>query len=398
MLQDRFVETASLGFGATFMQALALVPTGLTLIVACTMLLWQNEARQDWRDLLDESEIGDPARPAVPDASFTSVTGSVGVDAPVSDGAFFTSDRYAQVQRIVETYAWQEGVTQEVERKWGGGRDVHTVYTYERAWAGEVIPSDGFRYPDGHENPRPDWGTRVIAADEYRLGAWRIAGEHALPLVGVSILPSDVEWTDAGRTLRYDAEADWYYVGDASSSSPEVGDQRIRFVAVPTGIEMTAFGTAYDHQLAPREWIDGIGFVLLLPGSRADALDFAGALHTIVLWVGRLLGILAIWLGLTLVVAPLFAIFDIIPPLGALLRFTISLVLLPVAILWGGAVISVAVILHNPVLLGLAIFALYLITRFYIDRRKERREYEEIMRAHREQEASNEPEEAPQGA
>ena len=392
-LQHRFVETVSVAFGATFAQALALVPTGLTVLVACTVLLWQNEARRDWRDILDDAEIGDAQRPTLGDGAFASVTAALAVDAPVADDAFFASDRYAQVQRVVETYAWTERVEEEVERRWGGGRDIHTIYSYEQGWTGEVFPSDGFRYPDGHENPRPEWGTRLFAADAYRLGSWTVNGEHALPLVSVPIMPADVTWTGAGESLRFDEGCECYYIGGASPDTPRVGDQRVRFVGVPQGLKVTAFGNAYGAQLGPREWVDGIGFVLLLPGSRSDALDFAGALHTILLWLGRFAGVVAIWFGLTLVIAPLFAVFDIVPPVGAVLRFTFSIVLLPVAIIWGGAVISASMVLHNPVLLALALFALYLVGRFALDRRREKREYEEIMRAYRQQQDA-EPEAA----
>ena len=371
---NRFIETIFVGFGAMFAQAIALVPTGLYVFVVATVVLFQNEARTDWGGIVSDSLIG----PTTPDAAFDglnmTVTAPLTGDRQLGDPVFFEPSDFVTVIRSVETYAWVETVTESTDRQWGGGAEVTREIVYSLQWTGDPLHSDGFRYPEGHENPRPRFDDH-FEFSELRLGEWILNPMQSLVLYNEPVRPGSVRWTPEGAALRYVADEDGnngvYYYGDADPGAPRVGDTRLNFNVVPSGITMTAIGYGAGHSIGGIEWFNDIALVPVLPGGRDDAYAFMGGIFQLSVWFGRLGGTLAVLFGLWLVVGPLFAVLDIAPPVGIIARICAAFVLLPFAIAWSGLVIFFSQMIHSWFMLSILGFLVYLWIRTKIDHARE---------------------------
>ncbi len=373
----RFIETIVVGFAAMLGQAIALVPTGLTIFVAASIALFQNEARPDWGDVVESSLVG----PTSPDEQFDgldmTVTAALRSDRQVGDPLFFAPGDFVRVIRSVETYAWNETITESTEHNWGGSATITTEVNYHLAWTGDPLHSDGFRHPEGHENPRPRFDDHFDSG-EIQLGGWTLNPFQSILLYNEPVKPGAVDWTDEGDALRYvpsdDDKSGFYYHGDASPHSPQLGDTRIAFYVVPTGVTMTAVGYGAGDTLGGIEWFENVALVPVVPGGRDDAKAFMGSIFGLTVWVVRIGGALAILLGLWFIVGPLFAVLDIIPPLGLLSRVCAGFILVPFAIGWAAFVIFLSQIVHSIFMLTVAGFLAYLYIRTVWDRRTEERE------------------------
>lgn len=346
MLQHRFVETALVSLAASIAAAVALVPTGLFLFATGTSLLWQNEARTPFDELGRRSVVAPAERAGGLDGAFVSVTAPLTASAPVGDPVFFEPGEFAYVARAVEMYAWQEHVSTETRRRWGGAREVDTVTEYALGWTAEPYPPGWMRYPDGHENPELPFRSANFVPAALTLGAWTLDMATTVPLTGVPIGPSDVRWTEAGQRLSHRDDG-WFYRDGADPQAPELGDLRVRFVIVRANTTHTALGVAQGASLGAYSWLDGVAATPLFAGDRKDAIRTLGAIETIVLWGGRLGCTVAILVGLTLLAGPLFAVFDIVPPLGVIARLGAALVIVPLGLLWAFVVGGASQLFHS---------------------------------------------------
>ena len=373
---NRFIETTFVGLTAMVGQAVALVPTGIYVFAAATLVLYQNEARTDWAGVVNDSVIG----PESPDAAFDgldmTVTAPLTGDRPLGDPVFFEPGDYVTVIRSVETYAWAETIRESVDRQWGGGAEVTTEIVYSMEWVADPLHSDGFRYPEGHENPRPRFDDH-FEFSEMRLGGWILNPMQSLVLYNEPVRPGSVRWTAEGAALRYVADEDGnngaYYYGGADPYAPQLGDTRITFHVVPSGITMTAIGYGAGPTIGGIEWFKDVALVPVVPGTRDDAHAFMGGIFALTVWLGRIGGALGVLFGLWLVVGPLFAILDIVPPVGVLARVCAAFALVPFALAWTALVIFFSQLIHSWFMLSVLGFLIYLWVRTRIDRAREER-------------------------
>lgn len=387
---NRFIDTTLVGFSAMLAQAVALVPMGFYLCGVATLVLFQNEAREDWGSMVSDTVVG----PTAPDAAFDginmTVTAPLNADRPIGDPLFFEPGPFVTVIRSVETYSWVERVSETVDRKWGGSADITTETTYHLEWTAEPPHTADFRYPDGHENPRPRFDDHFTFAN-MQLGGWTLNPAQTLILTNEPVLPDSVRWTEEGAALRYVVEPDGsrgaYYYGDANAAAPQLGDTRMTFHVVPSGVTMTAVGYGAGHTIGGLDWFKGLELVPVVPGSRQDVENFMGGLFQITRWLGRIGGVVAVFFGLWLLIGPLFAVLDIAPPIGLAARIIAGLVVVPAALAWSGIVIIFSQILHSWVMLTLLAFLLYLWLRTAIDRRRERRANDRVRAFHAAREA-----------
>lgn len=373
----RFVETAFVPFFATLAQAVALVPTGLFVVVMATVFLFQNEAGVGLEDFGRSTAVAPADRTAGPQREAVTVTATVSPSVDVGDPVFFRAPGTALVTRDVQVWAWDEAVSQTSKAQWGGGRETTTVYEYEQRWVSNPMAPEAMRYPDGHENPRAPYASATFVPESFHLGAWRLDPMWVQSLAGSVVQPTDVEWSPVGERLTYDAEDGWYYLD--RGATPALGDVRVRFGRLPSNVEVTAIGVRDGAELAPVEWTEGIALVPLFPGSRTDAIQMLGALDATLLWIFRIGGAIAVLFGLVLIVSPLFAVLDIAPPVGVIARIGAAIVLIPSALGWSVTVICVSQMVRNPIVLIIVGVLLYGVFRAWWAARKTRRTMDAVV-------------------
>lgn len=345
-MQHRFVETVLIGFIAVFVQAAAMVPTGVSLFGMSTSALFKNEARESLADRVSRARTARADRAGGHDGKLVTVTGALEASTTLGDPVFFEPSGYAGVIRQVEMFAWEERVSTKQRRLWGGGRQVDTITEYRTGWTSSVLPTRQMKHPEGHDNPPMPWSSARFVPESLRVGAWTVDPMDALVLDGRPVEPADVRWTDAGARLALSDDG-WYYADGALPDAPRVGDVRVRFLVIPTGGEVTAVGMGRGDSLTPAAWGGGIGAVAVLPGDRGAAIGAFRALDAAIVWVVRIGGTIGVFASFALVTGPIFAVLDIVPPLG----FVARLLAVPIGVIaslgWTAVVIGTSQIAHS---------------------------------------------------
>ncbi len=120
---------------------------------------------------------------------------------------------------------------------------------------------------------------------------------------------------------------------------------------------MTAFGEVRGGKLTPYLHEDS-PFYRALAGSRAEALSQLATEYKLTVWIMRIIGFFAMWIGMMMMLGPIPALLDVLPFLGNLGGGLIKLVLFPVALALSIVTILIAKVSHNPIALVAALIVI----------------------------------------
>jgi hypothetical protein len=313
--ETRITQTS---FGGNVLGAIVGVGLGIVLVPGSFMFLWWNEGR------LDLSTIARKATIVAPDGAggagegmVISVTAGLTTEESVGDPDFVKPAVHVALRRKAEMYAWLEEKKTEEHKKIGGGSEKVTTYDYKLVWSEAPKSSDSFEYPSSHQNPPMAARSQSFFAGRARVGSFEI-------------VPKDVELPPTEPLGSY------IYLGDASAVQPVLGDVRVSFGVVdPTPGPVTLYGVREGN--AVFAWVEPDKLMpeklyRVVPGTHEQAIALMHGEHTYKTWILRAVGFLAMWIGLTLFVAPLNALLDIVPFVGKAGRFMTTLVMFPLAL------------------------------------------------------------------
>ena len=179
-----YTETTSKSWFTRIRESFGGVVTGIVLIVLGTWLLWWNEERtfktagaigeaemitQDVQDIsrLDSSLEG----------KLIHAAGHADTKDILRDDLFGVSVNAIKLERKTEYYQWVEHEHSETRKKFGGGEETVTTYTYSQEWTNSPVDSSNFR--DGDYR-----GRNTIIADIKDFSAWApnvTFGAYTLP-------------------------------------------------------------------------------------------------------------------------------------------------------------------------------------------------------------------------
>ncbi|MBX7222507.1 MAG: TMEM43 family protein [Blastocatellia bacterium] len=257
------------------------------------------------------------------------LTGNVTVAAPISDPEFGISVKGLKLRRKVEMYQWKEVKKSEKEKNTGGSSTTTTSYDYQREWAPEVIRSNDFRLPSGHQNPTTmPFQTIAVTAENPKVGEFLMDAAVVEKLDKFEPVPIEKETlTQVPAVLRGNLKTSqgMLYWG-TSPDAPKIGDLRISFEVVkPDTISVVAKQT--QQGLAAYHTTSGTQIALVQTGTVTAETMFqqAQSQNTLVTWFLRLFGWVLMFGGITLVFQPLVILADVIPLVGSFVDFGIRL-------------------------------------------------------------------------
>ncbi len=358
MAGDSYTEVSSKSWFGRIGGAVKGIVIGLVLMAVAFGLLFWNEGRAVAR-YKTLKEGGGVVLSVVSDrvdsgneGKLVHMAGRAVTEATLSDHELGVQARAIALIRDVEMYQWKESRRSETKKRFGGGEETVTTYSYAKEWAGRASNSGNFKKPDGHGNPtRMAYESRISLADDVRLGAFlvpdflirKISNETPLTL-GAEIKPPQ---NTRGKIHR---QPDGFYLG-ADPDVPQVGDLRIKYrVILPSDISLVARQTGASF--APYTASAGGTIELLEMGIHPAAAMFQKAqqTNTILTWGLRAGGFLLMALGVGLILSPLAVFADVVPFVGSLVGAGTKLISALVAGILSLITIGIAWFIYRPMI------------------------------------------------
>jgi hypothetical protein len=308
---------------------------GVLALLGAVVLLWTNEGRVNLADVAVKSKPvnANEINPAN-EGEFVSVTGRLDTAVPTTDDLYLRRAEFVQVKRWVEMYAWVEKEESDEDS---------TSYTYELTWTNDPRPAEEFNSPNGHRNPPLPVENATFTAVSATLGTFEVDTQQ-MQLPRPESLALSYQNVLEGP---YHVGEKYLFEGKGSLATPQLGDVRVSFTAVPAGITATAFGVQTGQTFTPYDYRGRAELYRILAGSQAEAIKQLDTEYKIMLWGFRVMGFFAMWLGFGLLVSPLTALLRFIPVLGNLGRKAIGVLTFVLALLLSLIIIIISALLHN---------------------------------------------------
>lgn len=321
---------------------LVLIGLAGVAFLAGLLLLWTNEGRVDFGRIataskpVRASEIGPELAGA-----FVAVEGVLAADEPIGDPPYLRAGDWLELNRHVEMYAWKE------TRNSRAG-DSPGAYSYTQEWSSAPEDSSAFAQPEGHHNP-----DIAVPAAQFRptsayIGDWAvdIRSLDLPPATPVTLSP-EMALLGPGQSLH----GDFVFIGQGSFTDPQVGDLRIHYTAVPSGIPVTLFGQVGDGRVEPYMHRGKERLYRAFQSSRTDAIDQMGAEYRFALWGSRIGGMILLWIAFMLALSPFMRLLGAIPVLGGLGKGLLAILTLLLAAVITVIVATISYLFHNPLTL-----------------------------------------------
>lgn len=354
-MADQFTETTSKSWADNIGAAFSGLIIGLILFLASFAVLWNNEGSVNMSNVAKLStQVSASAVDASNEGKFISVTGVLKAD-KVGDPNYLKPGEYASLSRNVEMFAWVEQSESKTEDKVGGGSETKTTYTYTKRWTSAPQETSSFKVPEGHSNPALPVKYSTFYSPSVKVGAYKVdaksiwlPGSKSVAVNGNNIVPG------AGRSIA-DNSIFIRKSPKGTFSAPDLGDLKISFYAVQSGIDVTAFGKQYDGKLAAYVHEGKDRIYRAFAGTREEALATMTNEFKMGKWMMRGIGFIMMWFGLSLFFGPINAFLKVLPILSNISKSIFGIITFVVALILSAVTILVAMIAHNIILLVVAI-------------------------------------------
>lgn len=359
--------TTSKSWFSRIIESIKSVLVGLILFVVSFPILFWNEGRAVKTARSLEEGAGavvtvaaDAVNPAN-EGKLVHLSGPVATDGPVADSEIGVEAQGIKLLRNVEMYQWVEEKKSETRKKLGGGEETVTTYDYKKAWDDDAIDSSAFQETAGHENPGAfPIDSATFTADPVRVGAFTLSEEQLGSLNDAKDLPLAA---DAQVTLPEEIAASSQidkgviYAG-ADPNSPQLGDVRVSFqVVAPSTVSLV--GVQTGESFSPYQAEAGDTVLLVEEGAHTSQEMFKSAqdANTVMTWILRGGGWLAMFLGLVLIFKPIAVLGDVVPLFGSLLGVGVGLFAFLVSAVLSFVTIAISWITFRP-LVGITLLVL----------------------------------------
>ncbi|HTY07800.1 MAG TPA: TMEM43 family protein [Candidatus Edwardsbacteria bacterium] len=345
-MADEFRETNTTGWGGNIKNAFVGALIGMLLFFASFVVLWQNEGRVNMGKVAEKATVAAPSDRVDParEGQAISVSGSLVTADSLGDPKFLKPGAYVALERTAEMFAWVEEKETKEKQNTGGSSTKETVYRYEKKWTSAPQDSKDFKHADGHFNPAMPFGSESFTVPSATVGAYAVdPGTMDLP----AYQPLALDAAKINIKEGYQLADKYLFIGHGQPGDPQVGDIRVSFAAVPSGVRVTAFGKAEGNNLAPYLHQGKSRLYRAIAGTRDEAIALMKYEHKVTGWVLRLVGFLMMWFGLQFLFGPVVAVLNVLPFLGKVGRFVWGFISFLISFALSLVVIIVSMIAHN---------------------------------------------------
>lgn len=363
-MSDEYTEVTNESWGGRIMSSIKGVVLGLLFFLISFPVLWLNEGRavKEAKKLKEGLSVvvhveADTSE-SVNDGKLIHITGKADTKDLVSDHTFNLSVNALRLSRHVQMYQWEENVTTTTKKKLGGGETTTKKYTYQKTWSSTIIPSHEFKKPEKHQNPNSiPYKSIDFTAKTINVGAFRLSHNLINKLDRSEIFNINQEAMAkvneaVGENLGWKLVDGALYRGDVNN--PKLGDLRIGFsVLYPTIVSIIAEqrGTdlvAYKTSYGPVEMLSFDN------RTAQEMFEEAMAANAMLTWIFRLLGLILMIAGISLILKPLATLLAVVPFFENLIGAGIFVFALLISIVLAFITIAIAWIFYRP-LVGIAL-------------------------------------------
>ncbi len=350
---NHFTETSSSSYGANIKSSFKGIVFGLFLILASIILLSYNENRSINQTLaLEEMQsklfvVNGTMYDIQYERKPTLIQGEVSPINDLEDSEFGLSSDGLVLERHVSMYQWQERKSSKSEDKLGGGTETVTTYDYAQAWVDHKVDSSTFKHPENHQNPSMSHTQRTFSTDanigDFYLSKTIISQfESRQPFDGLSSLPKEIAGFSNHKSFLYRGE---------NPNSPKIGDLKITYTHTPKGI-YSIVGMTENKSIVPYVSQNDRTLLFIRSGMvSADTIfkeEFSS--NSTLTWILRGVGLVLMFIGFMLIMAPLSTFANVIPMVGSLIEGASALVAGILTLLLGSVVIAIAWFASRPML------------------------------------------------
>ncbi|HHF7347431.1 TPA: TMEM43 family protein [Legionella feeleii] len=232
--------------------------------------------------------------------------------------------------RTVEMYQWKEYTETKTESQMGGSEKTTKTYNYKKIWSQKLLDSSSFNDQAGHQNP-----AAMPVESQQQYAQTVTVGDFLLPqsLIGEISETSPVNLSKVNLSaIQKQINKPVHYVnnqlyGGADYQNPQIGDLRIKATAVlPQTVSI--IGQQTGNTLQPYMAKAGQEVILLTSGQESPDQMIHDALveNRIITWILRLVSLLAMVAGFSLILKPLVVLADVLPLLGSIMGFGTGLI------------------------------------------------------------------------
>ena len=328
-MPDDFTEITSQSWFGRIGISIVGILVGIVLLPVSVFLLFWNEGRA----VTTAKSLKEGAASVVSvqagslltanERKLVHLSGEVLAGEKVRDPIFGLSAEALRLARIVEMYQWKEKKSSETRKKFGGGEETVTRYSYEKTWADKPIDSSAFKQHDvevEHVNPAAmPLPAAVEVCRKATLGAFSIPAQIIAKMSGGEpLMPAAENLANLPPALKSMAKlgGGGFYLGN-DPAAPRIGDARVTFkVLKPATFSILAQQTA--DTLAPFPTKAGREIERVESGAMSADLMFqhAESENRFLTWILRGVGFFLMFLGGSMLLKPLSVVADFIPFLG----------------------------------------------------------------------------------
>jgi Transmembrane protein 43 len=383
---DYYSETTSTNWFQELGNALFGTLIGLLLFLGSFVLLFWNEGRVNFSQAAKSAIVIQADTPA-PQANgkIVALTGAIASPEILGDGQYLKPAPYIALGRTVEMYAWKETESSKTTKQVGGGKRTTKTYRYSKVWTNKPQSSAKFKQASTHNNPVKAISDQIYKVKDAKIGRYGVDMPNlpnAVPIGSCDLDAAGNSTRSTASTLRLQPDQllpvaagmtkprlvgdGALYLGRGTLGTPQVGDLRMCYKALPNQANVTVFGKlATDRVMAASYGKEP--FFRMFPGARQAAIVTLKGEYNIQLWLLRFGGFLLMWVGLMLMAGLLSAIANVLPFLGDLVEAVTGFAALIVAGLLSTVTIIVSSLLQNPIALFVA--AIVALGAFFLSRK-----------------------------
>ena len=363
------VKNKKQGFLGKLGNSFASIPLGIVIIIFGCIVLWNNEKKnviniKDVKELREnfvevESTNVDSANEGK--LVFTSGKLNYGENYLV-DSTFGISAMTPILERNVEMYEWTES---------SETKDEETTYSYSKEWSNKIIDSSDFKKSSDHTNPTyMPYNSEKYLAESLKVGSFDLADVFK----GKLSADKDLLNVEPGVALPEGYTVNGKYITNSVDyDNPQIGDIRISFsygeydnvsvLGKQTGSKIGNYNTKRNSSISKLEKGEK---------TATDLINNIESSNKMSKWIMRILGVVLVCVGMSMVLGPITTLIGAIPFLGNIVNGAIGAVSSFIGFAISLVVIAIAWLVYRPII-GIALIVvsvgLVVLAKMYISKK-----------------------------